>query len=83
MKGLTLQNIPHVFFKYTNQLIYVLEHHQYATKRMEVPMSGTAVDAYILNPSMNVMVVYPARNSNRVMAHYDPPIVSFFFVYAI
>jgi hypothetical protein len=30
-----------IFCKYTNQLIYVLEHHQYATKLMEVLMSGT------------------------------------------
>ena len=36
----TLQNIPHIFFKDTNQLIYVLEHHQYATKHNDVIMSG-------------------------------------------
>ena len=47
-----------IFCKYTNQLIYVLEHHQYATKLMEVLMSGTTVDEYIWNPSMNVMVVF-------------------------
>jgi hypothetical protein len=55
----TLQNIPHVFFKYTDQLIYVLEHHQYATKLIGVLMSGTTADEYILDPSMNVMVVCP------------------------
>ncbi len=39
--------------------IYVLEHHQYDTKLMEVIMSGTTFDECILNPSMNVMVVCP------------------------
>ncbi len=44
--------------KYTNQIIYALEH-QYATKLMEVLMSGTTADEYIVNQSMNAMVVYP------------------------
>ncbi len=55
----TLQNIPHIFFKDTNHLIYVLEHHQYATKHIDVLMSGTTVDEYILYPSMIVVVVCP------------------------
>ena len=45
--------------KDTNQLIYVLEHHQYATKHIDVLMFGTSVGEYILNLSMNVMVVCP------------------------
>ena len=55
----TLQNIPHIFCKYTNQLIYVLEHHQYATKHIDVLMSGTTVNEYILYTSMIVVVVCP------------------------
>ena len=48
-----------MFFKDTNQLIYVLEHHQYGTKHIDVLMSGTTVDEYILYPSMIVVVVCP------------------------
>jgi hypothetical protein len=54
-----VENIPHIFFKYANHLIYVLEHYQYASKHIDVLMFGTTVDEYILNPSMNVMVVCP------------------------
>ncbi len=38
----TLQNIPHIFVRYTTQLIYVLEHYQYATKHINVLMFGTS-----------------------------------------
>ncbi len=47
----TLKNIPDIFVKYTDQLIYAPERPQYATKHMMVLMSGTIVD-----PSMDVMV---------------------------
>ena len=55
----TLQNIPHIFFGYNNPLIYVLEHYHYTTKHIDVLMSGTTIDEYILYPSMIVVVVCP------------------------
>ena len=62
----TLQNIPHSFFKYTNQIIYAPEHPQYITQHMVSLMSGTTVDGYILNPSMNVMVACPQLQQGEV-----------------
>ena len=47
--------------KYTNQIIYAPEHHQYITQHIGIVslMSSTTFNRYILNPSMNVVVTCP------------------------
>jgi hypothetical protein len=49
-------NIDGPWFLIFGTTLYVLEHHQYATKLMGVIMSGITVVEYILNSLMNVMV---------------------------